>query len=90
MRQIYADPEDLNGILYYYGTALTGTAPKNQKILILLGNGSTGKSTIMKLLKTALTKCYFKEMASDAFSASNQSANKDFADFVERQGILLI
>jgi hypothetical protein len=54
---------------------MTGTATKNQKLLFLLGKGSTGKSTIMIITKKAV-ECYLETLEEDAFSESNKNPDK--------------
>lgn len=74
LRKIYPIEEDRNVILLILGRALAGMTPDAQKMTFLLGNGSSGKSTVMKLCKEAFT-CYYKELGEDTFS-NNLSESK--------------
>ena len=51
LEKIYFDKDDLNYLLMSYGIALTGLATEEQTVLFLLGNGNSGKSTIIELIK---------------------------------------
>ena len=66
-RKIYPKEEDLETVLLILGSALTGNATINQKICFLLGLGSAGKSTILKITNLAID-CYFFKLDSSAFS----------------------
>jgi hypothetical protein len=78
--KIYPKKEDLETILLILGSALTGNATINQKILFLLGLGSAGKSTILKITELSLD-CYFFKLDSSAFSIKNQNKDKTFSSF---------
>ncbi len=58
--KIYPTKEDMECILFVLGSALSGTATKDQEIIFLLGQGSSGKSTILKITQLSL-QCYLKE-----------------------------
>ena len=80
LKKIYPKKEDLETILYILGSALTGKATKEQKILFLLGVGSNGKSTIMQITEKAI-ECYLETLEEDSFSMSNKNPDKTFSSF---------
>jgi phage/plasmid-associated DNA primase len=89
LKLIYPINEDFKTILYILGSAMTGKATKEQKILFLLGKGSAGKSSIMQITKSAV-ECYFDELGSDAFSMSNKHKDKTFSTFYNRPFVRII
>ena len=89
IKKIYPKKEDLNAILYILGSAITGKAIKEQKILFLLGEGSAGKSKIMELCQASLS-CYFETLSDEAFSMSNSNSDKTFSTFFDRLNIRMI
>lgn len=89
IRKIYRDEKDLKAILYILGSALTGKAIHEQKILFLLGQGSAGKSKIMELTQEAFS-VYFETLSNEAFSLSNKNADKTFSTFYKRPEIRMI
>lgn len=89
IRKIYPVKEDLESILYILGSAMTGKATKEQKILFLLGLGESGKSTILLLTQKAID-CYFQQLEEDAFSNSNTNKDKTFSTFYDGQHIRII
>ncbi len=88
--KIYPKKEDCEAIKHVLGSALTGKATREQMILILLGRGSSGKSTILTILQKALTDCYFQKMESIAFNENNPNKDKTLSAFIENINVLLI
>ena len=77
IKQIYPEKEDMDYVLSNVGSALTGNCKKDQESLAMIGNGSSGKSTLMKLTEVAIEKdTYFKYLPSDTFNKGNQNTNK--------------
>jgi phage/plasmid-associated DNA primase len=68
---------------------MTGKATKNQKLLFLLGMGSSGKSTIMIITRKAV-ECYLETLEEDAFSESNKNPDKSFSNFYNKQSVRII
>ena len=89
MKKIYPNKEDFETILYILGSALTGKATKEQKILFLLGGGSNGKSAIMQITGKAI-ECYFETLEEEAFSMSNKNPDKTFSSFYDRPCIRIV
>lgn len=87
--KIYPVQEDLEAILYILGSAMTGKATKEQKILFLLGTGSNGKSTILKILKSCVGD-YMETLEEEAFSVSNTNKDKTFSTFYGKPHIRII
>jgi hypothetical protein len=79
-KKVYPLQEDMNAMFEIFGYALTGKATAEQMCLFLLGAGSSGKSTIMKLTELAF-KEYFVELGSDALAMSNTNPDKTFSTF---------
>jgi phage/plasmid-associated DNA primase len=55
IKQIYPVECERNYLLQSFAFAMTGTSTIKQKILILLGKGSSGKSTIIEMLSLAFS-----------------------------------
>ena len=89
VRKIYPIKEDLEAILYIFGSALTGKATKEQKILFLLGVGSNGKSIIMNITMKAF-EGYIETLEEEAFSMSNKSPDKTFSTFYGKPYIRIV
>ena len=89
IKNIYPVKEDLDAILYILGSALTGKATKEQKILFLLGGGSNGKSTLLNILGKAI-QGYMDTLEEEAFSVSNTNKDKTFSTFYNRPHIRII
>lgn len=89
IRKIYPNKVDLDTVLFILGSAMTGKATKEQKILFLLGVGANGKSTILNLTNEAVGS-YMETLEEDAFSVSNKNADKTFSTFHNRPYIRLI
>ena len=87
LKQIYPKEEDLNTIIQILSMCLSWDAPKYQMSLFLLGFGSAGKSTILKILQKAVGP-YFHELKSDAFSGSESDTNKVLNSYSSRPNIL--
>jgi len=86
LTMIYPDKQDLECILEYLGSALSGISSKEQDTLFLLGLGSSGKSFILSLTEAAIG-CYFKELKSDTFSLNNTKADKILNTFQSNQQV---
>jgi phage/plasmid-associated DNA primase len=89
INKIYPIKEDLEAILYIFGSALTGKATKEQKILFLLGVGSNGKSIIMNITMKAF-EGYIETLEEEAFSMSNKSPDKTFSTFYGKPYIRIV
>lgn len=89
IKKIYPIKEDFEAILFILGSALTGKATKEQKILFLLGVGSNGKSAILNILQKAICG-YMETLEEDAFSVSNKNPDKTFSNFHNRPHIRVI
>jgi phage/plasmid-associated DNA primase len=81
VKKIYSNSEDLESILYTIGSALSGYSNIDQKVLFLLGIGSSGKSFIMKLTMKAF-QCYLKEFQDDIFMTNNSKIDKILNTFI--------
>ena len=79
LSMIYPNKDDKNYLMMTIATALCGIATMDQSILFLLGKGSSGKSTVMKMLKNSIGM-YFVELKSDTFVMGNQKADKKMDD----------
>jgi hypothetical protein len=75
IRKIYPTKKDLDCIIFVLGSALSGTATKDQEIIFLLGQGNSGKSTTLKITNLSI-QCYLKELQSDTFSQGNTKIDK--------------
>lgn len=73
--QILPTDCDRKTILMTIGSALSGQSTKSQDLLILVGEGSAGKSFILTLLESVIP-CYFKELKDDTFSKNNSKIDK--------------
>jgi phage/plasmid-associated DNA primase len=89
LSKIYLKKEDLETILFILGSSLTGNATKTQKILFLLGIGSSGKSTILKICSSAL-ECYVVKLESEALSDKNKNKDKTFSTFYYNKSCRII
>lgn len=75
VRKIYPNEKDRNVMLLILGRALAGLTTIAQKLTFLIGNGSSGKSTLMKLCQVGFT-CYYKEFGDDTFNESLSESKK--------------
>jgi hypothetical protein len=75
VKKIYPKGDDLISILMLLGAALTGRFTRFQEALFLLGEGSTGKSTIMIITQNSI-ECYVQELKDDTFSLNNSKRDK--------------
>lgn len=75
INQIYPDTNDKNCVLECFGEAITGHSSKSQYNLFLLGIGSSGKSTLMKLCKASLKEMIF-EFKEDTFAQNNNKSDR--------------
>lgn len=89
LKQIYTNSEDYEAVLFTIFNSFTGLSRKEQEVLYMTGNGSAGKSTLLKLIQMALP-CYFKELASDTFVAGNSKIDKIMNSFAKDNQILLV
>ena len=83
INQLYPTKEDRDYILSIYGKALAGHAIDSQTILFKLGQGSSGKSTFLKLLKKCIED-YLLELDSDALSDGNSNINKIINSYMQK------
>ena len=86
LQQIFPQEEDRNKNLECLAEGLTGEAPKSQYNLFLLGRGSNGKTTLMKLLQLAFEN-YIFIFKEDTFSVHNQKADRILNMFMYRPQI---
>jgi hypothetical protein len=82
LSKIITNKDDLKTILLTFGSALSGLSIEDQDILILIGKGSAGKSTMLIMTKYAMP-VYFKELKDDAFAKSNTKIDKIINSYVE-------
>jgi phage/plasmid-associated DNA primase len=75
VKKIYPIEDDLQSILMLLRAALTGRFTRIQEALFLLGEGSTGKSTIMIITQNSIG-CYVQELKDDTFSLNNNKRDK--------------
>lgn len=75
LNQIYGTAEDKNCMLLYFGSSLTGQAQRDQRMLFMVGEGSSGKSTVCKFSEISL-ECYAYQMGSELFNEKNTNINK--------------
>ncbi|CAN0242324.1 unnamed protein product, partial [Ectocarpus fasciculatus] len=81
--QIIPNKDDKNCILKEFGASITGDVVDDQTNLFLLGKGSTGKSTLMKLLKASLD-IYVLELKNNTFTQGNTKIDKILNEFKEK------
>ena len=86
--QIYGKKEDQECILLFFGSSLTGQAQRDQRMLFLIGEGSSGKSTVCKFSEIAL-EGYAYQMGSELFE-KNSNINKILNTFDTRPIIRLV
>ena len=86
LNQIFPNEDDKNYILMNIGACLTGDIIEEQSNLFLLGKGSTGKSTFMKLCKLSF-ELYVIELKSNTFTVNNPKQDKILNEFAEKQFI---
>lgn len=75
INQIYPDLNDKNCVLECFGEAISGHSTKSQYNLFLLGIGSSGKSTLMKMSKSSFKEMIF-EFKEDTFAVNNTKADR--------------
>ena len=75
INQIYPNVNDKNSVLECFGDAISGYSFKSQYNLFLLGRGSSGKSTLMKIFKLALKEMVF-EFKEDTFAQNNNKVDR--------------
>jgi hypothetical protein len=75
IEKIYPDKQDLECLIHLVGSSLSGLTLSDQEIVFLLGQGNSGKSTMMKSTSLAV-ECYFKELQSNVFSQGNSKIDK--------------
>ncbi len=90
IKKVYPEEEDRNYILSNFGVAVSGNSAKNQTILLLIGKGSAGKSTIIDFAKLSLTKVYVHSLPQETLSQSSQNTNKIMNTFLENQCLRII
>jgi hypothetical protein len=90
LKKIYYVDDDRNYLLMTLAIAFTGQSTKNQKILYLIGTGSSGKTTIINFCKSAFSNYVF-EMNRTTFSASTpeNQKNKILNEFLINRNIRL-
>lgn len=80
-KQIYPNENDMNCVLSEIGAGITGKSSIDQTNLFLLGLGSTGKSTLMKMTKASIS-IYLKELKDDTFTNGNHKIDKILNSFI--------
>ncbi len=75
INQIYTDNDDKNCVLESFADGISGTSNKSQYNLFLLGPGSSGKSSLMKICKVSLKEMIF-EFKEDTFAQNNGKADR--------------
>lgn len=88
IRKIYVDKEDLDYLLMTYGIALTGKSTTDQTILFLLGLGSSGKSTIIELIKLCCGD-YIYTLPKQTFSKGYSKIDKVMNSYLKNPHIRL-
>jgi phage/plasmid-associated DNA primase len=81
INRIYPDERERNCILSVLGSALSGLCERDQTSLFLIGNGSSGKSTMLEITEMAI-ECYFKSLNSETFSQSSTKIDKIFNSYM--------
>ena len=85
IKKIYPIEADMKYIFQHFGIALTGRAIEDQSYLLLLGDGSSGKSTLLIVCKSCLTNAYFISLNPDTFSNGNSKAEKILNSFMSNE-----
>lgn len=75
IRKIYYNKDDMDAILLIMGSVLSGQSHLDQSSLMLIGDGSNGKSAIMEMILACL-EIYVFEMSSDTFAIGNSKRDK--------------
>lgn len=75
IKQIYTNEDDKNCVLESFGEGISGYSSKSQYNLFLLGIGSSGKSTLMKMAKVSFKEMIF-EFKEDTFAVNNSKADR--------------
>jgi len=75
LKKIYPEENDRDCVCECFGESISGHSTKSQYNLFLLGEGSTGKSTIMKLCKIAFKEMVF-ELKEDTFAINNHKSDR--------------
>ena len=75
INQIYTNEGDKNKVLESFAEAMSGYSSKSQYNLFLLGIGSSGKSTLMKMCRHAFKEMVF-EFKEDTFAVGNAKADR--------------
>lgn len=88
IRKIYVNKEDLDYLLMTYGIALTGHSTSEQTILFLLGLGSSGKSTIIELIKLCCGN-YIYTLPKQTFSKGYSKIDKVMNSYLKNPHIRL-
>lgn len=80
LNKIYPKKDVRDYLIMTYGMGLTGQSCEEQKILYLLGLGSTGKSTMLELLKLSVPS-YIFTLPKQTFSKNYTKRDKVFNTF---------
>jgi phage/plasmid-associated DNA primase len=75
IKEIYPDENDKNCVLESFSEAIIGISSRSQYNLFLLGMGSSGKSTLMKIIKNAFGDMIF-QFKDDTFSKNNNKSDR--------------
>jgi hypothetical protein len=84
LKSIYPKKEERNAALYYVFRSYTGTAIREQVMILMKGRGSGGKSTLMNFARDS-TDCYFLKANGEIFAEGNQGLNKMLNDFEDNR-----
>ena len=84
--QIYPNADDKQTVLTLFGAAMTGEAKLLQIAVFLIGIGSSGKSTVLEMVKIAFGE-YVYSLKQDTFSINNNKADKTFNTFANKKHI---
>ena len=88
LKKIYFDEDDLNYLMMTYGIALTGRSTNEQTVLFLLGNGNSGKSTIIELIKLCCED-YIYTLPKQTFSKGYSKIDKVMNSYMKNAHIRL-
>ena len=81
INKIFPVKADFDCVSLMLGSALTGKSCEDQDLLILIGEGSSGKSFIMELTGLAIGN-YLQMLKGDTFSMSNTKTDKILNTFI--------
>lgn len=80
INKIIKNDDDRKTVLMTIASALSGLSTSEQDLLILLGEGSAGKSFLLELTSITI-QTYFKELKDDTFIQANSKIDKIMNSF---------